>query len=87
MTLPNIDVEYLVDFLCRLLNTPSPTGFAGQAIALTEAELGQFSALKLRRNRKGALIAVWPGSGGSAAKAALRKAAAVAALKATMPAG
>ncbi len=45
MTLPNIDVETLVDFLCRLLNTPSPTGFAERAIALTEADTGTiFSA-------------------------------------------
>lgn len=63
MALPNIDVDYLVDFLTRLLNTPSPTGFADQAIALTERELSAFSALKLRRNRKGALLAEWPGDG------------------------
>jgi putative aminopeptidase FrvX len=61
MTLPIVDVSYLVDFLTRLLNTPSPTGYAAQAIALTEETLAAFPALKLLRNRKGALLAEWSG--------------------------
>ncbi len=62
MSLPSIDVDYLVDFLTRLLNTPSPTGYAARAVALTEQALAQFSDLKLKRNRKGALLAEWPGA-------------------------
>jgi putative aminopeptidase FrvX len=58
-TLPRIDTRYLVDFLVRLLNTASPTGFAEPAIALVERELSQFSQLQLRRTRKGALVAKW----------------------------
>ena len=33
--LPEIDTNFLMDFLARLLNTPSPTGLAAPAIALT----------------------------------------------------
>lgn len=62
MSLPNIDSEFLVDFLTRLLNTPSPTGYAARAVALTQEMLAQFPALKLWQNRKGALLAQWPGS-------------------------
>ena len=36
MTLPRIDTDRLLDFLVRLLNTPSPTGFAEPAIELVE---------------------------------------------------
>jgi hypothetical protein len=49
--LPDIDVPYLTGFLTRLLNTPSPTGFAGQAIQLTEEALREFSVLKISINR------------------------------------
>jgi putative aminopeptidase FrvX len=59
MTLPNIDKDYLTDCLVRLLNTPSPTGMAEQAIALVEEELRQFPQLKIARTRKGALTARW----------------------------
>ena len=69
MTLPEIDTGYLTEFLTRLLNTPSPTGFAGQAIALTEEALSAFPALKLARNRKGALLAEWPGQSETAPRA------------------
>ena len=61
MALPIIDTEYLIDLLARLLNTPSPTGYAEQAMALTEEALAGFSGLKLTRNRKGALLVEWPG--------------------------
>ena len=61
MTLPQIDTDYLIDFLVKLLNTPSPTGFAEQAIALVEKELSAFLQLKLTRTRKGALVAKWEG--------------------------
>jgi putative aminopeptidase FrvX len=59
MSLPTIDQEYLVDFLVKLLNIASPTGFAEPAIAFVEKELSQFSQLQLTRTRKGALVAKW----------------------------
>ena len=59
MSLPAIHTDYLVDFLVKLLNVPSPTGFAEPAIAFVEKELSQFSQLRLTRTRKGALVAKW----------------------------
>ena len=59
MPLPAIDQDYLFDFLVRLLNIASPTGFAEPAVAFVEQELAQFSQLQLTRTRKGALIAKW----------------------------
>src|SRR5215208_7985782 len=59
MTLPAINQEYLVDFLVKLLNIHSPTGFAEPAVAFVEKELAQFRQLQLVRTRKGALIAKW----------------------------
>jgi putative aminopeptidase FrvX len=59
--LPEINTPFLLDFLTRLLNTPSPTGFAEPAIAFTEQALKAFPALKLSRTRKGALTATWRG--------------------------
>ncbi len=66
MSIPDVDAEFLLDFLARLLNTPSPTGYAERAIALTEETLAQFPELKLSRNRKGALLADWPGASSAA---------------------
>ncbi len=59
MSLPAINQEYFVDFLVKLLNVTSPTGFAEPAIAFVERELSQFNQLQLRRTRKGALVAKW----------------------------
>lgn len=59
--LPEIDTPFLLDFLTKLLNTPSPTGLSEPAIALTEQNLKSFPALKLARTRKGALLASWTG--------------------------
>jgi putative aminopeptidase FrvX len=59
MSLPAINQDYLVDFLVKLLNVTSPTGFAEPAIAFVEKELSQFSQLQLSRTRKGALVAKW----------------------------
>ena len=59
--LPEINTQFLLDFLTKLLNTPSPTGLAEPAIALTEQALKPFSALRLSRTRKGALLAAWTG--------------------------
>ena len=59
--LPEIDTQFLLDFLTRLLNTPSPTGLAEPAITLTEETLKSFKGLKFTRNRKGALLVTWNG--------------------------
>ena len=59
MSLPAMNQEYFVDFLVKLLNIHSPTGFAEPAIAFVEKELSQFSQLQLTRTRKGALVAKW----------------------------
>lgn len=65
-TLPKIDTAYMLARLTALLNTPSPTGYAERAIALTEEYLRAFPALELRRTRKGALVARWPGAANDA---------------------
>jgi len=67
--LPPIDKDYLLDFLTKLLNTPSPTGLAHRAIALAEGTLAAFPFLKLSRTRKGALLATWPGRQSDAPRA------------------
>jgi putative aminopeptidase FrvX len=59
--LPSIDQQYLLDCLVELLNTPSPTGYAHQAIARVADYLGAFPKLELRQTPKGALVASWPG--------------------------
>ncbi len=41
--LPEIDAQYLIDFLTALLNIPSPTGFAQEAVTSTERALGRLS--------------------------------------------
>lgn len=61
MPLPKIDNDYLVDFLVKLLNTPSPTGFTENAVAFVEKEFSQFKQLEISRTRKGALVAKWVG--------------------------
>lgn len=69
MQLPLIDSDYLLAFLSELLNTPSPTGYAQRAIALTEQALRAFPALDLARTRKGALVASWRGARSDAPRA------------------
>ncbi|MEW5869235.1 MAG: M42 family metallopeptidase [Chloroflexota bacterium] len=69
MSLPQIDTEYLLDFLTGLLNTPSPTGYAERAIAFTRQALSAYPDLKLSLTRKGALVAAWPGVSNSAPRA------------------
>ncbi len=68
-SLPKVDTQYLMDFLVRLLNTPSPTGFTEGAISLVEKELSAHPALQLRRTRKGALVAKWEGTAKGAPRA------------------
>ncbi len=69
MALPTLDVDYLINFLTRLLNTPSPTGFAHRAITLSEETLAAFPELKLTYNKKGALLAEWAGAASEAPRA------------------
>ena len=59
--LPEINTPFLLAFLTKILNTPSPTGLAEPAIALTEETFKAFKELKLARTRKGALLASWTG--------------------------
>lgn len=59
MSLPPIDEKYFTDFLVKLLNIPSPTGFAEPAIDFVEKELSKYKQLQLLRTRKGALLAKW----------------------------
>ena len=69
MSLPNIDTNYLTNFLVDLLNIPSPTGYTEDAIVFVEKELSAYPQLKLSRTRKGALVAVWEGTSNSAPRA------------------
>lgn len=70
-TLPAVDPAYLEAFLVRLLNTPSPTGFAQEAIGLVEKELAQYDNVSTRRTHKGALLITVPGPEGGAPRRAL----------------
>lgn len=67
-TLPPIDTPYMLNFLTRLLNIPSPTGYTEEAIAFVEQELAAFP-LQISRTRKGALVARWQGLSGDAPRA------------------
>lgn len=69
MPLPPLDIDYLLEFLTGLLNTPSPTGYAHQAISFTQDALGAFQDLECSLTRKGALVATWPGQHSSAPRA------------------
>jgi putative aminopeptidase FrvX len=69
MTLPPVDRDYLLKFLANLLNTPSPTGFAHQAVALTQKALADFPELRFSETRKGALVAEWVGKSAEAPRA------------------
>ena len=56
-----VDIDWTTEFLVGLLNTPSPTGDTARAIAYVRDALAAFP-LQLTLNRKGALIATWPGA-------------------------
>jgi putative aminopeptidase FrvX len=64
--LPAIDADYLLKFLVDLLNTPSPTGFAGKAIDAVDRAMQEFSFLSSIRTRKGALVTTWEGKNSDA---------------------
>jgi putative aminopeptidase FrvX len=59
MTLPKIDTSYLTDFLVKLLNIHSPTGFSDPAIDFIESELSAYKQLQFSRTHKGALVVKW----------------------------
>jgi putative aminopeptidase FrvX len=69
MTIPEIDRDYLISFLTKLLNTPSPTGFTHEAIDFTKQALSAFPNIDLRLNRKGALVGIMPGARSDAPRA------------------
>jgi len=69
MTLPSLDTQYLVTFLTDLLNTPSPTGYTDLAIEHIRQALAAYPELSLSLNRKGTLIALWPGERSDAPRA------------------
>lgn len=54
--LPSIDENLLVKFLSGLLKTPSPTGYAEEAILFTERAFRAIPGVKTSRNRKGGLL-------------------------------
>lgn len=56
-----VDQDFMVDFLVNLLNTPSPTGFTGKAMALIESALTDLG-IKPRRSEKGFVVAEWEGT-------------------------
>ena len=62
MPIPSIDTEYLLDFLTKLLNIPSPTGHAHEAITFTKQVLRAYPGLEFSQTRKGALVATWQGT-------------------------
>jgi putative aminopeptidase FrvX len=61
MNLPTIDRVFLQDFLAGLLKTPSPTGYAEEAIGYCEKALEAFPELKIKRTRKGGLLVSFKG--------------------------
>lgn len=69
MPLPDINTDYLLDLLIKLLETPSPTGYVEQAARLIEERLNTYPDLDTRYNRKGALIATWPGESSQSPRA------------------
>ena len=69
MSLPPVDSNYLITLLTKILNIPSPTGKTQQAINFTRDSLQSFPELQLSINRKGALVAEWPGANQDAPRA------------------
>jgi len=50
MSLPEINVEKMQQFLLGLLNTPSPTGFSDRAIEYTRAALEGLPGITMQVN-------------------------------------
>lgn len=69
MPLPSIDENLLIRFLSDLLKTPSPTGYAEEAILLTERILHAIPGVATSRTRKGGLLAKIEGQRSDAPRA------------------
>lgn len=69
MNLPDIDQNFLLNFLTGLLNTPSPTGMAEAGIDYVAQVLGDFPELRLSRTRKGGLLIELPGQSNDSVRA------------------
>lgn len=67
--LPPVDESSLLTFLANLLNTPSPTGFAMQAVDLTAHAFEKIGGLTLTHTRKGALLVKLEGQRSDAPRA------------------
>jgi len=61
MNLPSIDIPYFLQFLQKLLETPSPTGYTTQVIDFVESEMKQYAGITCRRIKKGGLVVKWEG--------------------------
>ena len=64
MQIPPVDSAFLLDFLKKLLETPSPTGYSREAIALVKQTIDPFLGIPAREIRKGGLLAVLSGNSG-----------------------
>ena len=69
MQLPPIDEHLLVRFLTDLLKTPSPTGYAEEALLLTEKVFRAIPGVSTSRNRKGGLRVTLQGERSDAPRA------------------
>lgn len=56
-----IDQEFMLNFLVKLLNEPSPTGYTHKAMAFVQETLSLFPEITTEYTRKGALVATWKG--------------------------
>ncbi len=63
-----IDTDKMVDFLVRLLNTPSPTGDTARAMAIVQETFEPFP-FGMRFTPKGILVGTWPGEHNHAPRA------------------
>lgn len=61
MSIPPVELPYLLEFLTGLLNTPSPTGCADGAIQFTANAFARFPNITITHTRKGALLVTLPG--------------------------
>ena len=57
-----IDSQFLLSTLERLVNTPSPVGDTARGIDACREILCSFDVLQVRETRKGALVATWDGA-------------------------
>ncbi len=61
MTLPELDLNGMIEFLVGLLNIPSPTGYTEAALKYCQNKLSNMPGLSLTYTKKGALVATVPG--------------------------